>query len=64
MRDPCVWQNCVRLADDRLHGVHLVYEGRSITKETVPLCREHLIEAGRSGRCNLRPEFLFAQERR
>jgi hypothetical protein len=61
---PCVWEGCLFKADDVILGVHLIYEGRSFTKERVPLCGEHLQQFGRSKRMTLRPEFLLAYEPR
>jgi len=49
-------------AVDAVIDVHLIYEGRSFTKKRVPLCRDHLLEFGRSKRMNLSPAFLLAYE--
>jgi hypothetical protein len=62
MREPCSWQGCRLLSVEALRGVHLIYDGRSFTKERVPLCGEHLVEAALKKRCDLRPEFLFAKD--
>jgi hypothetical protein len=58
--EPCSWHLCVRLADDAVREVQLLYEGKHFTKKRVPLCTEHLQEFGRSKRMNLDPAFLLA----
>lgn len=58
--EPCSWNLCVRLADDALREVNIVYEGTQIYKARVPLCDEHLREFGRSKSMNLNPVFLLA----
>ena len=59
---PCVWTLCPNKAVDAVLDVHLVWEGRSITKARVHLCGEHLATFGISRRMNLRPEFLLSAE--
>jgi hypothetical protein len=58
--EPCSWYLCVRLADDALRGVELIFEGKLIRKERVPLCDEHMRQFGVSRRMNLNPVFLLA----
>ncbi len=60
--EACVWQGCVFVADDAVLGVSLMFEGKTHTKQRVPLCDEHLQQFGRSRRMLLAPEFLYAKE--
>lgn len=63
MREPCVWQSCVFVADDVVLGVTLMFDGKTYTKGRIPLCDRHLREFGRSRRMTLRAEFLYAREK-
>ena len=58
--EACVWDGCLYVSDDAVLDVHLLFDGRSFTKPRVPLCNTHLREFQRSGRMNLRSEFLLA----
>ena len=62
--EPCWWHLCPFVSVDALLDVHLIWEGKSITKRRVPLCAKHLAAFQKSGRVRLQPELLLAPEPR